>query len=529
MCFAATMAAATPATTHTTTPATTPAAPVASRTKTLKKHLAKLATGGKAYVRRVQDMHARGLLDRGKAFNYVRVVCLFNKAMGKDTSHGIVDVVHQLLPHVPDNPPPPSCAIKSEDDRVDGGTRSWATAHKPAELDEELGCYLISRGGQGAESVFCSEAMRLLFLSTDELALTLQETGLTSVSVWASFMTEKGMAKCTEALAAVFLQRDTEQLEVEEVDCVTRTGLTLTCDVTLSYRLQENGESTLVLSLAVKPDADPSRTLAPPCRSHPGAPLTVADKEAADAAAATSLSSRRTYASERLANLARKRQEEEEEAAKVKEEAKEETEQRRRVVRRRDHSLEAAARPRAKRAAVSSKRRKVTPTVSWSQEGPPLPAAVAERLTTRAPHLTTLAGGAWSRNKSGHIAFQPVVAKAPLPQPLKREWVQEEQEQTDEEKGPAAEAWRPTTGGMDATRLLPFTSSSSASSSATSVDETDDDDKDDDLFAWADAIWQGVSPDLGLEGSLGFAAATGGGVLNDDPSVWLMLDQPDHL
>ena len=424
---------------------------VASRTQTLIDRSESLAHGGRAFVEHVKEMAGSGMLDRQKMMDWVRIVSLFNKATGKDTSHGLLDMVHHLLSHMPLTDEERQQQQKGEQHRLYG--RSRANATKPPELDE-LSCYMISRGGNGAETMFCSEAMKQLFISTDELKMTVQETGLTSISVWATFTTPEGLATLNRAASTVFLQKDTEQVEVE-LECLTRTGLLVACAGTVSFRVLESGESTLILSLTVKQDAPP-RALASSSSSSSSSSRT--NHAASEKGAGMSLSSRRTsYASERLAALASKREQQKQQQL-----LQQQEESRRRRPRPRDEapvpssssnsslcssasstsssstttstsssstfSSIPSSRPPPQRTAISFKRRKIPSPVTWSQDGPPLPEALFQRLLTRSKDLSTMAG-AWS-----HDEKEKVFAWTPTPEHLQKLHQQQQQRQQQQQQ-----------------------------------------------------------------------------------------------
>ena len=404
---------------------------VASRTQALIDRREILAHGGRAFVESVKTMAVSGMLDRQKMVDWVRIVSLFNKATGKDTSHGLLDMVHHLLSDIP--LAHEERLQQQEKEQYMSGGRAQATDTRPPQLDD-LACYMISRGGHGAETMFCSEAMKQLFISTDELTMTVQETGLTSISVWATFTTREGLATLNRAASTVFLQKGTDHVEVE-LECLTRTGLLVACAGTVSFRVCDNGESTLVLSLTVKQDASPRASASSSFSSRKHA---VAEKGEAEGGAGMSSRTRRTtYSSERLAALASKREYEEEQKQ---QQQQQQQQSRRRRPRSPDEAplpscttstssspstsssssstsassfssssssssspVPPSSRPPPQRIAVSCKRRKTPSTVSWSHEGPPHPEAICGRLATCSTHLPLTTEEKWSNDKKDKV------------------------------------------------------------------------------------------------------------------------------
>jgi len=565
---------------------------VASRTQTLIGQCENLAQGGRAFVQQIQKMASMGLLDRRKMVDYVRIVSLFNQATGKDTSHGLLDLVYHLL----------TCMSAGEDGgsslsqiellhTIGGGIGEiggkgvravpGSSAATPPELDD-LACYIISRGGTGAESVFCSEAMKQLFISTDELTCTLKETGLTSVSVWASFTTPEGLATLHRAAAAVLLQRDTSQVEVQ-VECVTRTDLLVACTGTLTFHVSEKGESSLVLCLAVKQDASP-RAVGAPAKPRSDALLPAGEKSPPSSQRRSS-SRRSTHAAERQAVLASRREQA------LQQQAKEQLQQQqqrheRASKRRRLPPTEAAPvspssasplhassssvcstssaasststassaslpaslamppatgtssfsyRPPPHRPFPSSMRRKTSFPVSWSARGPLLPAGLL-RLMDSGAAPEPLPMGLLPAGKEGFDASvdgergrmeqgeqdglsQGMVLARGLP------------EGVNYGRGGGEiftlnrhESGR---GGMAAT--APETSSRTTAMEEEKVPHANEGEEEDDgLWAWADSIWEGAAPSLELGTDLAVSGAVGEGPgVSDveDPSLWLMLDE----
>jgi len=438
---------------------------VASRTQALIDRSEILAHGGRAFVENVKTMAASGMLDRQKMIHWVRIVSLFNKATGKDTSHGLIDMIHNLLSDM--RLTHEERLQQQEEEQCRGDSRAHATDFKHPELDE-LACYIVSRGGHGAETMFCSEAMKQLFISTDELTMTVQETGLTSLSVWATFTTREGLATLNRAASTVFLQKGTEHVEVE-VECLTRTGLLVVCAATVSFRVFGNGKSTLILTLTVKQDAPPRAvTSSFASRKH-----TVSENGAAEREAGISSSTRRTtYSSERLAALASKRKYGEEQKHRQLVQQQQQQEGRRRRPRPLDETPPSStttsispspstasfssltststlssssslppssipsspflpsSRPPPQRIAVSSKRRKIPSTVAWSQEGPPVPEAISRRLTTCSTNPPFMTGHGVSYVKEDKVfAFAAIPEQQQQLQQQQQQQLQQQQQQ----------------------------------------------------------------------------------------------------